>query len=82
MFQNVKRQLMLMIIYLVLISLMPGVDFFGHMGSFIAGALIGFSFSGTKANYGEDSLNIKKLKILCLIIYANYTLVLFSIFLI
>jgi rhomboid protease GluP len=81
-FQNVKRQIMLIIIYLVLISLMPGVDFFGHMGSFIAGALIGLSFSGTKANYGEDSLNIKKLKILCLIIYANYTLVLLSIFLI
>lgn len=79
---NVKKQIGFMVVYLVLISLMPGVDFYGHMGSFIAGVLIGFSFSGLKVDYGEDSLNIKKLKLFALIVYANYTIFLFSIFLI
>ena len=78
--QSVKKQISFMVGYLLLISLMPGVDFYGHMGSFIAGGLIGLSFSGLKADYGEDSLNIKKLKLFSLIIYANYTIILLSIF--
>lgn len=28
--------------------MLPGIDFYGHFGSFIAGALIGLSFSGFK----------------------------------
>lgn len=78
----VKKKIGFMIVYLLLVSLLPGVDFYGHLGSFIGGSLIGFSFSGLKSDYGEDSLNIKKLKIFALIIYANYTVFLLSIFLV
>ena len=79
---NVKKKIGLMVVYILAVSLLPGVDFYGHLGSFIGGILIGFSFSGLKSDYGEDSLNIKKLKIFALIIYANYTIFLLSIFLI
>jgi hypothetical protein len=78
----VKKKIGLMVVYILLVSLQPGVDFYGHMGSFISGILIGFSFSGLKSDYVEDSLNIKKLKIFALIIYANYTIFLLSIFLV
>ena len=76
----VKKKIGMMVLYLFLVSVMPGVDFYGHLGSFIAGSLIGMSFSGMKSDYGEDSLSIKKLKIIALIIYANYTIFLLSIF--
>ncbi len=42
------RRLAITFFYLLLISIMPGVDFFGHFGSFFGGILIGFSF--LKAN--------------------------------
>ena len=78
--ENAKKKIGMMVLYLFLVSVMPGVDFYGHLGSFIAGSLIGMSFSGMKSDYGEDSLSIKKLKIIALIIYANYTIFLLSIF--
>ena len=80
--ESVKKQIGLMTLYLLLVSVMPGVDFYGHLGSFIGGSLIGLSFSGLKSDYGEDSLGIKKLKIIALIIYANYSIFLLSIFLV
>jgi membrane associated rhomboid family serine protease len=38
------RRLLITLLYLLLISLLPGVDFFGHFGSLAAGFLIGGSF--------------------------------------
>jgi membrane associated rhomboid family serine protease len=38
-----KRQIITMLIYLLIISIMPSVDFFGHFGSLISGALIGIA---------------------------------------
>jgi hypothetical protein len=79
---HVKKNIGFMVIYLFVVSIFPGVDFYGHFGSFIGGVLIGFSFSGLRSDYGEDNLNIKKLKLFALIVYANYTIFLLSIFLI
>lgn len=69
---QVKKQIYFMIIYLLVVSLMPGVDFYGHLGSFIAGSLIGLSFSALKSDFSEDNLFIKKIKLLALILYTNY----------
>jgi len=50
--EDVKKKIGFMVVYLVVVSLLPGVDFYGHMGSFVGGVLIGFSFSGLKSDYG------------------------------
>ena len=34
----------MMVGYIFILSLLPGVDFYGHFGSLICGALIGLSF--------------------------------------
>ena len=78
--ESTKKKILFMIGYLFVISIIPGVDFYGHFGSFISGALIGLSFSGLKSDYSEDSLAIKKLKLLALILFANYSLLLLSLF--
>jgi hypothetical protein len=39
-----KKKILSMTIYILVISLMPNVDFFGHFGSLISGFLIGISF--------------------------------------
>jgi membrane associated rhomboid family serine protease len=80
--EDAKKKIGFMVAYLFIISIMPGIDFYGHFGSLIGGALVGLSFSGLKTDYGEDSLGIKKLKLVALIIYANYTVFLLSIFLV
>lgn len=36
-----KKEIIITLIYLLLISLMPSVDFFGHLGGLISGAMIG-----------------------------------------
>jgi hypothetical protein len=36
-----------MVIYIFLISILPGIDFYGHFGSLISGALLGMSFLKT-----------------------------------
>lgn len=36
-----KRQIITMLVSLLLISIMPQVDFFGHFGSLISGGLMG-----------------------------------------
>jgi hypothetical protein len=38
------RRLLITLLYIFLISMLPGVDFFGHFGSLAAGFLIGGSF--------------------------------------
>ena len=76
----VKKKISFMVAYLFFISVMPGIDFYGHFGSFIAGSLIGLAFSGVKMDYGDDGHNVKKLKLVCLIIYASYSILLLSIF--
>lgn len=49
--ESTKKKILFMIGYLFVISIIPGVDFYGHFGSFISGALIGLSFSGLKSDY-------------------------------
>jgi hypothetical protein len=39
-----NRRLLITLSYIFLISIMPGVDFFGHFGSLVAGFLIGSIF--------------------------------------
>jgi membrane associated rhomboid family serine protease len=45
--QAAKKKIGFMVLYIFLISLLPGVDFFGHFGSLISGALLGMSFLQT-----------------------------------
>lgn len=71
---QIQKQICLMIIYLLIVSILPGVDFYGHVGSFIAGSLIGLSFSALRDDMSEDTLLVKKLKLVALILYANYTI--------
>lgn len=71
-----------MIAYLFIVSLMPGVDFYGHFGSFIAGGLIGLSFSGLKVDFAEDNTMIKRIKLIALILYVIYTILLLVLFII
>ncbi len=49
--ESTKKKILFMIGYMFAISIIPGVDFYGHFGSFISGALIGLSFSGLKSDY-------------------------------
>lgn len=62
-----------MVSYFLLISIIPGVDFYGHLGSFISGSLTGLSFSALKKDRKEDNLLIKKIKLFARIIYVIYT---------
>ena len=71
-----------MIAYLFVVSLMRGVDFYGHLGSFIAGALIGLSFLSLRDSCTEESKPIKRLRLVSLILYASYSITLLTIFLI
>lgn len=79
---QVKRQIIFMVLYLLLVSLMPRVDFYGHLGSFISGSLIGLSFSTLKNDNSEDSLFIKKIKLFARIFYLIYVALGFAFFII
>lgn len=79
---QVKKQIIFMVLYLLLVSLMPRVDFYGHLGSFISGSLIGLSFSTLKNDNSEDSLFIKKIKLLARILYLIYLTLGFAFFII
>lgn len=79
---QVKKPIAFIILYLLIVSLMPGVDFYGHLGSFMAGSLIGLSFSALKHDFSEDTLFIKKLKLVALILWANYLILELSLFVI
>lgn len=38
-----KRRIITILVYLLIISVLPQVDFFGHFGSLISGALLGLA---------------------------------------
>jgi hypothetical protein len=40
----IKKKISFILIYLFVISMLPGIDFFGHFGSLISGVLIALSF--------------------------------------
>lgn len=69
-----KRQIITMLVYLLIISIMPAVDFFGHFGSLISGGLLGL------AVIPRGDAEVKKLSWIGIGGFAVYTLILFSIF--
>lgn len=69
------KEIASMLLYVFILSLFPGIDFFGHFGSIISGALIGLSFVEM-----PERVNIKKLRLFSKIGLGVYTLILFSIF--
>ena len=69
-----KRQIVTMLVYLLIISLMPSVDFFGHFGSLISGGLIGLIV----LPWGEAEF--RGLSWIGIVGLSLYTLILFTIF--
>lgn len=69
-----KRQIITMLVYLLIISLLPSVDFFGHFGSLISGALIGL------AVVPRGDPEVSQLSWLGIGGIALYSLILFTIF--
>jgi rhomboid protease GluP len=69
-----KRQIITMLVYLLVISLLPSVDFFGHFGSLISGALLGL------AVVPRGDPEVKNLSWLGIGGLSLYTLILFTIF--
>lgn len=69
-----KKRIIVMLVYIVIISLLPSVDFFGHIGSLISGGLIGL----TVLPCGEAE--VKQLSWLGIAGIVIYSLMLFSIF--
>lgn len=67
------RRILVSLFYLFLISIMPGVDFFGHFGSLIGGFLIGFAF--LKGSYDYWGGYVKVIRILGGIGLATYSIV-------
>jgi membrane associated rhomboid family serine protease len=63
-----------MLVYLLIISLLPSVDFFGHFGSLISGGLLGLIV----LPWGDAEL--RKLSWMGIGGFAIYTLILFTIF--
>lgn len=52
------RRILISLFYLFLISIMPGVDFYGHFGSLIAGLLIGFALLRGSYQYWEGYVGV------------------------
>ena len=69
-----KRQIITMLIYLLIISVLPGVDFFGHFGSLFSGVLLG----GVMLLW--DDIEMKTLKLYAIIGFAVYSLLLLTLF--
>lgn len=55
-----SRRISITLLYMFIISIMPGVDFFGHFGSLFAGFLIGLAFLKGNDNY----MSLKKIKMI------------------
>jgi|688.fasta_scaffold544127_1 hypothetical protein len=72
--QLAKRQIIVSLTYLLTISLLPSVDFFGHFGSLISGALLGLIV------LPRDDPEVKQLSWLGIASFSVYTLILFTIF--
>jgi membrane associated rhomboid family serine protease len=63
-----------MLIYLFVISLIPGVDFFGHFGSLVGGLLLG------SAALARGDPELRKIQWASLGLFVLYTLMLLRIF--
>lgn len=64
-----------MLISLLVVSLVPGVDFFGHFGSLISGFLLGLCL------IPKDDRELRRTKIVGIVSMAAYTIALLTIFL-
>lgn len=64
-----------MLISLLIISLVPGIDFFGHFGSLISGFFLGLSL------IPKDDRELRRTKIIGIVLIVAYTLALLTIFL-
>ena len=64
-----------MLISLLVISLVPGIDFFGHFGSLISGFLLGLCL------IPKDDRELRRTKIIGIVLIVAYTLALLTIFL-
>jgi membrane associated rhomboid family serine protease len=69
-----KRQIITMLVYLLIISLLPSIDFFGHFGSLISGLLLGL------AVVPRGDPEVKQLSWMGIAGLAVYSLILFTIF--
>lgn len=69
-----KRQIITMLVYLLIISLMPSVDFFGHFGSLISGVLLGMIV------IARGDAEVKRFSWLGIAGFTLYTLILFTLF--
>jgi hypothetical protein len=70
-----------MLVTLFIMSILPGVDFFGHFGSLISGGLIGLAINCLKIELLIEIPFIKKIAVISRIAFLIYTVLLFSIFL-
>lgn len=75
--QEQRRSVVIMLVSLLMISLLPGVDLFGHLGSLIAGILLGMIILSWGAPEGYEKLD--KVKKVAIGVYALYSLMLFGI---
>ena len=69
-----KKTIIIILIYLFIISMVPGVDFYGHFGSLISGALIGLIFPNIQSH------PFTKIKIISALLFIIYSLSLLSFF--
>lgn len=76
-----KKKIMYMTLYIFVMSMLPGVDIYGHAGSLISGVLLGMGFLNMGPNCLRDD-TARKTKILARILYLLYSLALMSIFVI
>lgn len=51
--ENVKKKIGFVLVALLITSLLPGVDVFGHLGSLIAGGLFGLGFNCTVLDFND-----------------------------
>ena len=71
-----------MLVTLFIMSVLPGVDFFGYAGSLKSGNLIGFTIYCLKIELAIEIPLIKRIALIARISFPIYTVLLFSIFLI
>ena len=65
--KELRKRIIFMLITLLLISLIPGVDFFGHLGSLISGFLLGLAI----VSWGDHELmKARNAGIVGLIVYT------------
>lgn len=65
------RRLLITLGYIFLLSILPGIDFFGHFGSLFGGFLIGASFLKPSERYLSEK-QIKMVKILGIVALTAY----------